>query len=81
MGKFDAFPLINDMIEQNENLLQTMKPIVISHLEQMSIEFDVQFPANSDPRTNHLWVVDPFTNLKAENSLTPIQQNQLIGKQ
>lgn len=76
----DMFPFINDMIRQNNYLLHTMKPIVTSHLERIIVEFEARFPANTDPRTNHLWIVDPFLNLKEKNCLTRIEQNQLIGK-
>lgn len=79
-GEFTMFPLISDMIQQNKNLLRNMKPIIMSHLEKLIDEFNTQFPARADPRTNHLWIADPFVNWKEKNTLTPPEQNQLIGE-
>lgn len=79
-GEFTMFPLISEMIQQNKNLLRNMKPIIVSHLEKLIDEFNTRFLARAELRTNRLWIADPFVNWKEKNTLTPPEQNQLIGE-
>lgn len=75
-----AFSRTSTMVTNNESVADFIQPIVSNHLQKLIDEFEKYFPANSDPRSFHSWIVHPFLNLNDENSLSRIEQNQLIGK-
>lgn len=76
---FSAFASTNEHLKKNKPVRKFIQPIVLTHLQNLITEFDNFFPTSSDPRTNFSWVVDPFLNVNAANTLTPSERNQLIG--
>lgn len=79
-GQFDMFLLTEDSLDKHDALLKYAQPIIVNHLQQLIQQFEKMFPAEKDPRVNHSWIIDPFANLNKNNSLTTMEQNQLIGK-
>lgn len=79
-NEFSAFPLTDNLLSHNELLVEHIQPIIVSHLEQLVDHFRDQFPDKSDPRKDHLWVVEPFLNSKEENTLTNTEKCKLLGE-
>lgn len=79
-NEFSAFPFIGNLLSHNKPLIEHIQPIIVSHLEQLLDHFRNQFPDESDPRKDHLWVVEPFLNSKEENTLTNTEKCQLLGE-
>lgn len=74
-----AFTRTNEMLTGNESETEFIQPIVLNHLENLIDKFKKYFPANSDPRLFHSWIVHPFLNRKETNMLSTSEKNQLIG--
>lgn len=78
-NEFSAFPFTDNLLSHNESLVEHIQPIIVNHLEQLVDHFSNQFPDESDPRKDHLWVVQPFLNSKEENTLANTEKCQLLG--
>ena len=51
------FPLLNENFEASPHV--GISEIIIQHLSQLSIKFDLYFP--EDPRPGNLWIQNPFS--------------------
>lgn len=78
-NKFSAFPLIENILLHNKSLVKHTQPLIVDHLQHLVDQFRDQFPDDSDPRKDHLWVVNPFLNSKEENALTDAEKCKLLG--
>lgn len=76
----EMFPLVSEMVSQNVPLSKYIAKIIAPHLKNMIAEFKRYFPADGDPRKNHLWIANPFVNADEPNTLTVDEAAQLLGK-
>lgn len=76
----EMFPLVSEMVSQNVPLSKYIAKIIAPHLKNMIAEFKRYFPADGDPRQNHLWIANPFVNADEPNTLTVDEAAQLLGK-
>lgn len=79
-SNFAMFESSDGLLSGNAALINVMKPIILTHLSNLVEKFNEYFAERDDPLLNHLWVVDPFLNTNERNTLTPIEQNELMGK-
>ena len=64
------FPLLSENFEASPHV--DITEIIIQHLSQLFIKFDLYFHA--DPRPGNLWIQNPFSvNCVAENVTLPLQ--------
>lgn len=76
---FTTFSLANELLSEDPTLAEYIQPIILNHLMQLISKFKAYFPANTDPRTSYLWIVNPFLNVNEPNLLTAMEKNQLLG--
>ena len=69
-------PLLSENFEASPHV--DITEVIIQHLSQVSIKFDLYFPA--DPRPGNLWIQNPFSvNCATEDATLPLQlENDLI---
>ena len=70
------FPLLSENFEASPYV--DITEIIIQRLSQLSIKFDLYFPA--DPRPGNLWIQNPFSvDCATEDVTLPLQlENDLI---
>lgn len=78
-SNFTTFSLTNELLSEDTTLAEFIQPIILHHLKQLILEFKEYFPANTDPRTSYLWVINPFLNVNEPNLLSAMEKNQLLG--
>lgn len=76
---FSALALTSQLLTGKNSLQKFIQPIALNHIQHLIKEFETYFPASSDPRIHYSWVIHPFLNVNGANTLTTIEQSQLIS--
>ena len=79
---FDMFSGLTDQMVEAKNRNQYYNSnklviIIVNHLKTLSIKFEEYFPVSQDPRTETLWVLDPFNFTRKRNKLSIVEEDLL----
>ncbi|XP_063786022.1 zinc finger BED domain-containing protein 5-like [Pseudophryne corroboree] len=69
-GNFEAFPLLDDFLHDNDLPKHDLKPVIISHLESLQQQFRQYFPEKD--RKAEAWIRNPFSAEATANACLPL---------